>query len=1765
MGLDGVSLQINNLDPTFSSDGLQTTDFGSGRNDTARAVAVQSDGKIVAAGYSTSAGHNDVAVARYNADGTLDTTFNGTGKVTSDFSGEEAINGVAIQTDGKILVSGYITLAGNDDFLLVRYNADGSLDTGFGTGGKAITPIGSGSDIGRKVAIQSDGKIVVAGCSFNGSNNDFAVVRYTTTGSLDTSFNVTGKVTTPIGNDADSPYGLAIQGDGKIVVAGSSYNGSNNDFALARYNANGTLDTSFNGNGKLTTAIGSGEDHAVSPVIQTDGKIVVAGDSYNGSKYTFAVARYHANGTLDTTFNGTGIVKTVIAEGDDYPEQTAIQADGKIVVAGSSFNGSNYDFTLVRYNSDGTLDTTFNGTGKVMTGIGSGDDQARAIALQSDGRIVLAGYSYNGSNTDFAVARYLPDATTGVPTLTAPASSTLTRNPVTVIFTLPETALAGSVTLTFTGSVTRVLTLAASQQTSGAHILFFDPANPTASAQIASGTPLPDGTYTVTLSYQDQYANQAATASSTGVVLDTTPPTFSPVTIASSNANPAWARLGDTVTVSFTVSEPIQTPSVTLFGGSVALVNPSGIVNPSGNNWTATATVSAATAQGTAAFSIAASDLAGNPSVVTTATTNGSSVKVDKTAPALNLPANINAEASSAAGATVPFVLSPTDNLDPSPSFVTAPTSGNNFPLGINPVNVTASDAAGNSSSGSFIVTVRDTTAPVISGTFTPLTITTGLGGTAPLPNYLPQATITDAVGVTTVAQSLPAGTPLGVGLIGIGIAASDAAGNIGTTAFAVTVVDGTAPVLFLPTNDTFEATSAAGVVVTFSVTALDNVTLNPTITTTPASGGTFPLGTTTVNVTATDAVGNSSGGSFTVTVVDTTAPTLTVPSNITLQAQSISGAVVTFTPTATDAVGVTSLVSVPASGSIFPVGTTPVHVTAMDVAGNTSTASFTVTVTSSPGDLDVSFDTDGKVTTAIGGGDDFGQKMAVQSDGKILVAGYSSNGGDIDFALVRYNADGMLDTTFNGTGKVTTAIGSGDDAGESVAVQSDGKILVGGYSRSVIGKNEFALVRYQTDGTLDSSFNSTGIVTTAIGSADSNSYSIAVQSDGKILLAGDTDNGPSNQDFAVVRYNTDGTLDASFNGTGIVTTAISTGNDASRCMVVQSDGKILLAGNSFNGVKFDVALVRYNANGSLDNTFDGDGKATLSITGDDDLSSMALQSDGKIVVAGQASIGGNENFALARFNADGSLDGSFNGMGWVRTPIGTRGDRANAVVVQNDGRIVAGGSSRVGGGRKFAVVRYNPDGTLDTTFGSLGKIVFTVGNLDDLLASLALQNSGKIMAAGWSYNGSDYDFAVARLLGGPNELLVDGGFESNEAFGDGLPLVFGDWRNEQASAVAEENGIAPYEGLRMLRFDGTEASGAGLDDRCVVLQYVPMAAYAADIAGPGLRVEVSGRFNRVATTESEFRIELTGYNGTPSNPGAVTVTRSQTLTSDEFPDSWELLSNFIDLPPGTTMVAVAVIARENITNNVSPPEFDGNYGDDFKMTVAVIDITPPILTVPPNITVEAPTNAGAVVTFTPTATDNAAVTSLVSTPASGSLFPIGTTTVTVIASDAGGNAANGSFTVTVTPPTPLGVWRYAHFGTTANSGSAANTADFDSDGVINLFEFAFGTDPTVVQSGAITISGAEIVQRGTPVVWMQNTATGVDHRALFGRRQNYAAAGLSYRVQFSADMLTWEYSEAIPTVLATDFEMEAVTVPYPFFLSTGGKAQFFRVVVTAP
>lgn len=414
-------------------------------------------------------------------------------------------------------------------------------------------------------------------------------------------------------------------------------------------------------------------------------------------------------------------------------------------------------------------------------------------------------------------------------------------------------------------------------------------------------------------------------------------------------------------------------------------------------------------------------------------------------------------------------------------------------------------------------------------------------------------------------------------------------------------------------------------------------------------------------------------------------------------------------------------------------------------------------------GSLDSTFNAAGYVTTAIDNGDDNGNAMAIQADGKIVVAGESYNGNDFDVALSRFNVDGTIDNSFGTNGKVTVNLGNIYDTGKSVAIQVDGKIVVvGNFISALTGLFKLCVLRFNSNGTPDNTFTSGGIDSIAVGTYSVQANSTALQSDGKIVIAGNTSNG-SDLDFLVIRLNTDGTFDAGFGTNGVVVTQVGNSDDVANAVAIQPDGKIVVAGKTNTAM----AVVRYNSDGTLDNTFSSDGKVTTSLNGNDKAFAVAVQSDGKIVVCGETLGGNSYDMAVVRYTAAGVLDNTFSTDGKLTTPLGSAYDGGYAIAVQEDGKIIVAGKTAGSPDDNVAVVRYTTSGALDNTFGTNGKVSTDISGHGDAAFGMALQADEKIVVAGYSNNGTNNDFLVLRYLSGINVGIDD------LAADNGTPLIY--------------------------------------------------------------------------------------------------------------------------------------------------------------------------------------------------------------------------------------------------------------------------------------------------------------------------------------------------------------------------------------------------------
>jgi uncharacterized delta-60 repeat protein len=419
-------------------------------------------------------------------------------------------------------------------------------------------------------------------------------------------------------------------------------------------------------------------------------------------------------------------------------------------------------------------------------------------------------------------------------------------------------------------------------------------------------------------------------------------------------------------------------------------------------------------------------------------------------------------------------------------------------------------------------------------------------------------------------------------------------------------------------------------------------------------------------------------------------------------------------------------------------------------VAGWLTTANR-VRTAETPNAVNSGFAAGNAVTTGFGYRLQKAWAIALQSDGKLLAGGWAGdNMATSQFAIARYQPDGVLDESFGVGGKTVTAMGPNMDIIYALAVQPDGRILAAGVDFIDLNRRRFCVVRYKPDGALDPSFDGDGIVTMNIGTRSMDTaYAVAVQPDGKILLAGsafmliDTPGSqPSQNDFGLLRLNADGSVDTDFGDHGKVITDFGFGSDIAYSMALQNDGRIVLAGVATNGTDQDLALARFLSDGTLDPKFGKNGHVRTDISGGEDLiSAITVQPDGKLVVAGYTGKGDMFDVAAARYTEDGSLDNTFGDNGKVTIDVRNH-DIGRAVAVQPDGRIVIGVYSDYDAASQFAAVRLSPDGKPDEAFGTSGRLRLPLQKNAGLYG-MVLTADGSAVLAGSTGDPDLTDFAL--------------------------------------------------------------------------------------------------------------------------------------------------------------------------------------------------------------------------------------------------------------------------------------------------------------------------------------------------------------------------------------------------------------------------------------
>lgn len=436
----GASGQAGVLDPTFDLDGI-TTINAVGASDQPFDMVVQPDGKAVIVGTSFGGGQY-AFLLRLNNNGSLDNSFDGDGKVIPNFSAGDQGYAVLLQPDGRIVLIGAVpNMLGGTDILLARFNSDGSADATFGGGdGWVAGSVGATVQSGTAGALQPDGKILVAGSS----EGSIFLARYEADGEVDTGFGTGGWTATTIGSYSEAS-GCALQADGSVVVCGYAITTSE-DMVAVRTDANGTLDPGFDGDGTVVIPLSADQDLAIDAIVQPDGRILISGHTLLNGDYEFALVRLNTDGSLDSTFDGDGIRTTVVGLGNALGQRIALQPDGKIVQVGMA-NGplGQPDIGLVRCDATGALDPAFGTSGTVTTEVSGAFDFGYAIALAPDGKILVAGESAAG-DVDVAVLRYTNDTALSVPNASIAGSPvSIFPNPaaerVVVEFSLPAASV----------------------------------------------------------------------------------------------------------------------------------------------------------------------------------------------------------------------------------------------------------------------------------------------------------------------------------------------------------------------------------------------------------------------------------------------------------------------------------------------------------------------------------------------------------------------------------------------------------------------------------------------------------------------------------------------------------------------------------------------------------------------------------------------------------------------------------------------------------------------------------------------------------------------------------------------------------------------------------------------------------------------------------------------------------------------------------------------------------------------------------------------------------------------------------------------------------------------------------------------------------------------------------------------------------------------------------------------------------------------------
>ena len=1244
---DTVEIVIRSVNeaPSFAppqGTGKQIVQVGTSQ-DIGKAVVQQPDGRILIAGSSWDANTRAqcLSLIRLGLNGSLDPSFGVDGKTLIPMENSHInLKGLVLQPDGRILILGAYGVEISPDLSLFRLNPNGSLDTSFGSDGKVNFSLKAFFGEAGAVTLQPDGKIVVFGQVLVDDGTEISGVRLNANGSLDTTFDFDGQVTVPRGNMSDFPTSATVQSDGRILVAGYSYTSTSViDFTLIRLNANGSLDTSFGSNGKNVVAVSSIDDVGKSVVVQPDGRILVAGytgktttennngESSNTKSYNISLIRLNANGSLDTSFDADGKRIVPFESSQSYGLSATLQPDGRILVAGYFLNESsrNYDFALIRLNTDGSLDTDFDTDGKVLVAVSDGADYGNSITLQLDGRIIVAGMCDSNSFGDFCAIRVNSDGTLDK-TFNDPLTSTLggwitfTENGSPVVLDsdvriydpeLSVTNFNGSTLTLFRNGGVRAEDLFSATGTLGA----LTQGGNLVLGGTTIGTVTINSGGTLVLTFNANATNALVNAAMQQIAYrntETNPPDSLQIRWIFNDGNTWDQGLGNamiamdkvSVNINLINKAPVLDASRSPSLGNVI----EGTANPAGAKVADIVVNGSITdADGAAVKAIAVTGINTSLGTMQYSLDDGSNwLTIDAAA--------INSQTDELAlllGPTAKLRLIPFGNLNGS----------------INDAITFRAWDQRSSRQGEYTVITRTGG----STAFSEASDTADLTVTAV--NSAPTFSPIQGTGVVMVSMGGRRDDTRGVsvrpdGRLLVGGGTVDADGLQNDLSAIRFNADGSLDSSFDSDGKLIIASDGGRVQARGMAVQPDERIVMVGVARPPSEGPRFGL------------VRLNPDGSF----------------DSSFDSDGKANASIMLSYDYVASVIVQPDQKIVASGHSY-------HQLNLSAIASDD---FSVVRLNPDGSLDTSFGVDGKVIVTQ---DSSEQAFAsvLQSDGRLLVAGVSKTGNNSDFSVIRLNTDGTLDTSFDKDGKLNISLGSDQDIARSIVRQPDGRILLAG-SCSDGSKNNFCLVRLNTDGSLDTSFDSDGKLIVPVGSSDSEAYGVTVQPDGRIVVVGRA-LVDGNWDASVIRLNSDGTLDTTFDNDGKWILPLGTGNDLASSVSVQPDGRIVVAGQAGGENSTSrYALVRLNADGSMDTTFNGSTSNTLggSINFTEDQSPVVLDSDVQIFDADLS----RTNFSGARltltreggsnpqdlFAATGSLGGLTQGANLVidGTTIGT-------------------------------------------------------------------------------------------------------------------------------------------------------------------------------------------------------------------------------------------------------------------------------------------------------------------------------------------------------------------------------------------------------------------------------------------------------------------------------------------------------------------------------